>query len=420
MEYGILAAIFLLVSTLIGRGIVCAYRQKQLFHLLFSLIYGVIFLFGVPFSSLLAWQFAEPLPDFSTMWLAFVLIGSCYGVYWLSYAGLAYWLKPKVVSITFAKQEVYLTACLLLLVSLISLAGFIYWNGGLLLFELEKYRDIFSSRVNGVALKRFFYFFIPALLLFFLLKPSKKNWWLWLMVGVGLGFLNYLAVGGTRANIALVVMLFVLLGWHFGYVAKKGLMLTACVAIVAMFALALWRYGLVVSGREAWFTFLYLTRDTFSPWHNFAQILASKIDFQGVMPIVRDFYVYIPQSWWAERPDIVWNSANYFTKVVLGNQSGLAISPTLLGGLYIMGGYPALVLGSAIVGGIIRQFDRIFEGTGILGKTYCLANVFNFIVLVREGLDAFVSRWVFFSAVFLMVWGVAKCLYWFRKGRENV
>ncbi len=38
--------------------------------------------------------------------------------------------------------------------------------------------------------------------------------------------------------------------------------------IVGMFWLALKRYGMNVSGDEAFYTFLYLTRDTFSPWEN--------------------------------------------------------------------------------------------------------------------------------------------------------
>ena len=43
--------------------------------------------------------------------------------------------------------------------------------------------------------------------------------------------------------------------------------------IVGMFWLALKRYGMNVSGDEAFYTFLYLTRDTFSPWENLALLL---------------------------------------------------------------------------------------------------------------------------------------------------
>ena len=54
--------------------------------------------------------------------------------------------------------------------------------------------------------------------------------------------------------------------------------------IVGMFWLALKRYGMNVAGDEAFYTFLYLTRDTFSPWENLALLLQNydKIDFQGL------------------------------------------------------------------------------------------------------------------------------------------
>lgn len=420
MEYSVLV-FFLAAVMLIGLAMRYRAGQDQPFHQLFSLMYGVTCFLGVPFSLLLAWQFGQPLPDsaVSVAALGTALLG--YSLYWLGYQG-AQALGGKTVChfpSSLARKEVQLTACVLMLISVSALALFIGLNDGLLLFKLEKYSQIFSADVKGVPLKRFFYFFIPALLIFFWLKPSLKRWWLGLIFGIALGMLSYLAVGGTRANIALVVALFLLLGWRFGYFAKKWLILTACLAVVAMFGLALWRYDLAVSGGEAWFTFLYLTRDTFSPWQNFATILASEIDSQGLMPIVRDFYVYIPKAWWAGRPDIVWNSANYFTKIVLGNQSGLAMSPTLLGSFYIMGGYPLILCGMLAVGAMIRVFDCVFARADLLGKVYCLANAFNLIVLVREGADAFVSRWVFFSVVFFSAWWLAKGLCVFQRKASN-
>ena len=93
--------------------------------------------------------------------------------------------------------------------------------------------------------------------------------------------------------------------------------------ILGMFWLALKRYGMNVSGDEAFYTFLYLTRDTFSPWENLALLLQNydNIDFQGLAPIVRDFYVFIPSWLWPGRPSLVLNSANYFTWEVLNNHS---------------------------------------------------------------------------------------------------
>lgn len=157
-----------------------------------------------------------------------------------------------------------------------------------------------------------------------------------------------------------------------------------------------------------------MSRDTFSPWENLARLLSSDVEYQGLMPIVRDFYVYIPQSVWQERPDIVWNTANYFTKVILSNHSGLAISPTLLGSFYIMGGFGLIAIGMAVVAFLIKMLDNFFTyGKAVnsaLIQAYCFGNLFNLIVLVREGMDAFVSRFLFFTIVFAVCWLLAKLI----------
>lgn len=103
-------------------------------------------------------------------------------------------------------------------------------------------------------------------------------------------------VGGTRANIIIAFAIFLFIGIIRGWISLWMLAAAGVLGIVGMFWLALKRYGLNVSGDEAFYTFLYLTRDTFSPWENLALLLQNyhNIDFQGLAPIVRDFYVFIP------------------------------------------------------------------------------------------------------------------------------
>ena len=144
------------------------------------------------------------------------------------------------------------------------------------------------------------------------------------------------------------------------------------------------------------------------------------IDFQGLAPIVRDFYVFIPSWLWPGRPSMVLNSANYFTWEVLNNHSGLAISPTLIGSLIVMGGVLFIPLGALVVGLVINWFAWLYElgdretnryKAAIL-HSFCFGAIFNMIVLAREGLDSFVSRVVFFIVVFGASLMIAKLLYW--------
>ncbi|MFK5246279.1 O-antigen assembly polymerase [Glaesserella parasuis] len=396
------------------------YRQQGFsFHLLFSGIYLITFFGGFPFSMTMARLFEYRLPAVSMLWNVLAIALGGYLIYYVSYLyiGRNKQIPKYAVEV---KSLANLTAWILMMIAILSLLVFMLLNQGLLLFKLEKYSHIFSAQVSGVALKRFFYFFLPALLIWFFLKPTKESWWLFLVAGMTFGVLSYLAVGGTRANLALAFVMFMLLGYLRRFLSFKWLVRAGLLTVIAMFLLALWRYRLNVQGSEAFYTFLYLTRDTFSPWENVAKIMDAEIEFQGLMPIVRDFYVYIPQSLWEERPDIVWNTANYFTKSVLGNFSGLAMSPTLLGSFYIMGGMPMIAIGMAVVGGLIRIFDNFFaygKNSAVI-QSYCLANLFNLIVLIREGIDAFISRFCFFSVIFVFAYIVAYLINRVREGYE--
>ncbi len=147
-------------------------------------------------------------------------------------------------------------------IALVSVAIF-FMHNGFLLFRLHSYSQIFSSEVSGVALKRFFYFFIPAMLVVYFLRQDSKAWLFFLVSTVAFGLLTYMIVGGTRANIIIAFAIFLFIGIIRGWISLWMLVAAGVLGIVGMFWLALKRYGLNVSGDEAFYTFLYLTRDTF-------------------------------------------------------------------------------------------------------------------------------------------------------------
>ncbi|KMJ45648.1 common antigen polymerase [Xenorhabdus khoisanae] len=410
-------------------------RVRFNFNVFFSLLYLLTFYFGFPLTSMLVFQFDVQVVPVDSLLHAMLASGCFYAIYYVAYkTRLSYRTRknnmepetPLVVSVrkslfNMNRVETNLTWLLLAGIAVVTVGSFFMQNG-FLLFKLQSYSQIFSSQVSGVALKRFFYFFIPAMLVVFFLNPTKIRWVCFLVGTVGFGILTYVIVGGTRANIIIAFALFLFIGIVRGWITLWMLFAAGILGIIGMFWLALKRYGLDVSGAEAFYTFLYLTRDTFSPWENLALLLDnySKIDFQGLAPIIRDFYVFIPSWLWPDRPNLVWNTANYFTWDVLNNHSGLAISPTLIGSLVVMGGVFFIPLGAIAVGLLIKWFDWIYEAgkqetnryKAAILQAFCFGAIFNMIVLAREGVDSFVSRVVFFCIVFGLCLIAAKLLYW--------
>ncbi|AWK15006.1 ECA oligosaccharide polymerase [Candidatus Fukatsuia symbiotica] len=398
-------------------------RVRFNFNVLFSMLYLLTFYFGFPLTCLLVFQFNVVVSPAEYLLYALLTATSFYAIYYITYKTL---LRQPLTQqhqplFTINRVEANLTWILLALVAIVTLGVFFLQNG-FLLFKLNSYSQIFSRDVSVVALKRFFYFFIPAMLVVYFLKQSKRAWIFFLASTLTFGMLTYIIVGGTRANIIIAFALFLFMGIARGWITLSMLFMAAVFGVVSMFWLALKRYNLDVNGTEAFYTFLYLTRDTFSPWENLALLLQNydKIDFQGLAPIIRDFYVFIPGFLWPDRPHFVLNTANYFTQDLLDNHSGLAISPTLLGSLLVMGGVLFIPLGAVAVGLIIKWFDWLYQQgltetnryKAAILQSFCFGAIFNMIVLAREGLDSFISRVVFFTIIFFTCLLLAKLLYW--------
>ncbi|MCW6569611.1 ECA oligosaccharide polymerase [Yersinia ruckeri] len=423
-QFGGLLSVYLIAVIFILTLTYQEFRRVRFnFNVLFSMLYLLTFYFGFPLTCILVFQFDVAVVSTDYLLYAMLSATAFYAIYYVSYKTRLRKprTQPRPPIFTMNRVETNLTWILLVLVA-IGTVGIFFLQNGFLLFKLNSYSQIFSSDVSGVALKRFFYFFIPAMLVVYFLKQDMRAWLFFLASTVAFGILTYVIVGGTRANIIIAFSLFLFIGIVRGWITLWMLVAAGVFGIVGMFWLALKRYSLDVSGAEAFYTFLYLTRDTFSPWENLGLLLQNydKIDFQGLAPIIRDFYVFIPSWLWPGRPDLVLNTANYFTWDVLDNHSGLAISPTLIGSLVVMGGVLFIPIGAIIVGLIIKWFDWLYEQgkaetnryKAAILQSFCFGAIFNIIVLAREGLDSFVSRVVFFCIIFGACLVVAKLLYW--------
>ncbi|CAL1329429.1 ECA oligosaccharide polymerase [Candidatus Providencia siddallii] len=395
---------------------------KLNFNVIFSFLFLLTFYFGFPLTCILTFKFSESIIKSEYLFYTQLSSISFYIVYYIVYNTNFSVLKSTKRRMIFNinKIEINLFCILLMLISIITIFIFFLKNG-FLLFKLKSYDQIFSNQVFLVGLKRFFYFFIPAMLIIYFLKPTKKRWFFFLFSTIIFGFFTYFVVGGTRANIIIPFSLFLFIGINRKWIKLWMLIVFFILSIVIMFFLALNRYGINVSWNKLFYIMLYFTRDTFSPWENLALILSyyEKLDFQNLSPIIRDFYVFIPSWVWPERPNVILNSANYFTWKILNNYSGLSISPTLIGSFIIMGGVFFIPLGGIVVGLFIKWFDWIYNlslresnryKASVL-KSFCFSLIFNIIVLVREGIDSFVSRFFFFCIIFGFCLIFAKILY---------
>lgn len=428
----LLTIYFFSFSVLMVHLVKTVYNQGLSFHFFFTLLYIITFFLGVPLSLLLNTGFNVRLMSMDVLVITISVSFIFYMVYYLSYRikltsseTLNHPTSYQVIASTHSKSAVakaHFFGIIFILIGAGSAVLF-YLSNGFLLFQLSNYSEIFAPTVHFSFLKRFFYFFIIGLLVFYFAKPTYFRWIAFLILGLSFGIFTYLVVGGTRANIALAAALFFLLGMEKARISLIQIVGFGLLGILGMFVLALKRYNLNIQGMEVFYTFLYLSRDTFSPWENLALIFNhyERINFQGLMPIIRDFYVFIPKSMWESRPDLILNTANYFTWDILNYHANLAISPTLLGSFIIMGGIPMLVIGSVVCGLMIKLFDTLYfyAKTGlnfhysVAFKTYCFGNCFNLIVLVREGFDAFLSRFMFFSLVFFGAIIITKLLFLF-------
>ncbi|MFP3014198.1 MAG: ECA oligosaccharide polymerase [Arsenophonus sp.] len=423
-DFGTLSIIYFISLALI---LTITYRKFQQvcfdFNILFSLIYLLTFYFGFPLTGLLVFQFDASVTQTDSLLNAMLSSIIFYIIYCISYKIRLrnYIWKYKKSLFNVNEVETKITCFLLMFIGIITVVIFFLQNG-FLIFRLHSYRQIFSKEVFNAELKRFFYFFIAGMLIVYFLKESQYRWLFFLFSTLTFGVITYLVVGGTRANIIVGFALFLFIGIIRGWINLWILIISGSIIIVGMFWLALKRYGLDISDIKDFYAFLYLTRDTFSPWENLSLLLDNydEIQFQGLAPIVRDFYVFIPNWLWPEKPKIIFNTANYFTRQVLNDYSGLAISPTLIGSFVVMGGVIFIPIGAIVVGLIIKWFDWIYEKSkiesnfykSVIMQTFCFSTIFHIIVLVRDGVDSFISRLVFFSLVFMLCLFIAKFVYW--------
>lgn len=334
-------------------------------------------------------------------------------------------LKLKIKRVKVSKLTVRYFSLLCLWFSGLAVLGFVVKNGGFVLLKGSGYEDRLTSNLGAGMFTIFFPFFIPAYAMLLLIEPSKKQWIKYFISGLVFGFLTFLAIGGARMNLAIFICVFLIIGYAFKYVKLKTLILSPFVVMILMTVLVYFRES-DVGNKSSFFFWIYLM-NSFSPFDSFYHIYnyySEGGNIPGLSVVWQQFYLLMPRAIFEDKPEVIMNVGNFFTKEILGFQSNLTMSPTINGSFILVAGKLGLFIGSYFIGKLVLFLDNAFYYGGLnrivnndICPTSCLmAGGYSFYILymfnlVRESLDIFlVARVIIPGFIFVFIFSLSYIL----------
>ncbi|NWL15286.1 common antigen polymerase [Pseudoalteromonas sp. Scap03] len=289
---------------------------------------------------------------------------------------------------------------------LISIFGYVFLNG--MSFSAGNYGHRLSSSAGNGIFMIFFFLFIPAAMLILMDRKNFKGLFLALAVSVVGGMLVYFTLGGSRNILAAGIIGVIIIGQRLSLVSLKSIFFAALLLIGFINYLAFVRYGQGMSDDVIELGFRYLI-DSLSPYDSFNKILeyfeSGDEYYKGFDYVMAQFNPLIPRAFWPEKPVIPLTNALFFTESILGIHRGTyIISPTLLGGVYIMGGGLGIFLGCLVVVFITCALERMM----FCNKPFLV--LFSYTILpfsffmVRESIELFFNKAILIFCTFLFIW----------------
>jgi len=332
---------------------------------------------------------------------ASLLIGSLAGALFLR-------LFPKrIVPIPFGAPEQVSPAAKTALYSLATLsvaAVMVYVAVTGLSFGSSSYESRYTDAQGMGILLRLFPAFLPFLTYRLCIAKTRAEYVRVSVVGLLYTAFMYIALDGYRQILIAAFCLTLLLGLKRGYF--KGWVLIGCfVAMVpALVGLSFLRY----SGDEGGATFTdpiiaalyYLQGDLFpidAPLRTYWWCHYNECP--GATPFMSHFLHLVPRFLWPEKPDILLDSAGYYTQVIVGYSRMVTLSSTILSEAIMIGGLGAVPLIFFFSGFLARAFTILTERANGALKFILLSNVWIGFFWIREGLENGLLR-IFFAFVF--------------------
>ncbi|MBY6208223.1 MULTISPECIES: WzyE family oligosaccharide polymerase [Halomonas] len=221
---------------------------------------------------------------------------------------------------------------------------------------------------------------------------------------IAFGGAYYLLIGGSRNLIA--ASLFIVLIWLIATKKIKIPVAAACglVLFAALLLLEYYRYALSLEG----FTFnkgLILFSESLSPSHAIRNIYSwlssTSYNLQHLTTFFNEFAIVVPRAMWEDKPINFMNNGYYYTTQILGLDTNLTISPTLVGSAIIMFGEHAYLF-SPICAVVLYAFDKMLFSRRVLLKSFALCLLPYVFFMVRDGLEVFLYVGIKFLIVFFL------------------
>lgn len=410
-----------LVIVLIG-----IYKNKTFasFYSIYSSCYWLVMFFGVIvyINLYVNYQFKPLEFNIINETLLLSLLGLL--VFNLAYF-FSFPINFRVKGLKVSKLTVRYFSVLCLFFSGLAVLGFVVKNGGLVLLKGNGYEDRLTSNLGAGMFTIFFPLFIPAYAMLLLIEPSKRQWVKYFASGLIFGLLTFLAIGGARMNLAIFICVFLIIGYVLKYIKLKTLIISPFVIMILMTVLVYFRES--DNGNQNSFFFWIYLMNSFSPFDSFYHIY-NYYNEGGMIPglsvVWQQFYLLMPRFIFEDKPEVIMNVGNFFTKEILGFQSNLTMSPTINGSFILVAGKFGLFLGSFFIGKLVLFLDRVFYYGGlnrivmkdINPKSCLMAGGYSFYILymfnlVRESLDIFlVARVIIPGVIFVFIFMISYLL----------
>lgn len=305
---------------------------------------------------------------------------------------------------------------------LASIFGYVVLNG--MSFSAGNYGQRLTSNAGNGIFMIFFFLFIPAALLTLMNTRSKVGLAIALVISIIGGMLVYFTLGGSRNVLAAGILGVVIIAQRLGMISLKSILFCAVLLISFVNYLAFVRYGQGLSSDILELAFRYLI-DSLSPYDSFNKILefyeSGDEEFKSFDYVMAQFNPLIPRALWPEKPVVPMTNAYYFTETVLGIHAGTyIISPTLLGGVYIMGGWIGLFFGCCSIILLTSVFERLMFCKKPFWVLFSYTLLPFSFFMVRESIELFFNKGILMFFTLFFIWIVAMIVLYYLDIIRNV